>query len=205
MGFTGRGGRQQQWLTYRDREVYHNIVLKAPLFPLNCLMTQGVAYSRRGPAGDPTFDSAGFKNDVYAFFGSGTGLQELYLQPGKLTAEDWSVLAQAAQWSRANAPVLVDTHWVGGDPGRGEVYGYASWNPRHSIIMLRNPQDRPQAFRLDIGRALELPSDSPTSYLLKSPWHEHSASQTIPVKAGAPQTIQLLPFGILLFEATPES
>ena len=73
-------------LTYRDQETYQNIVRKARLFPLNSLMTQGVAYSRQGRAGDPTFDSAGFRDDVRAFFGSGTGLQELYIQPGKLTA-----------------------------------------------------------------------------------------------------------------------
>ena len=32
-------------------------------------------------------------DDVRAFFGSGTDLQELYIQPGKLTREDWQVLA----------------------------------------------------------------------------------------------------------------
>ncbi len=89
MGFAGKGPRQQQWLTYRDQETYHNVVRKASLFPLNSLMTQGVAYSRQGHAGDPTFNSAGFKDDVRAFFGSGTSLQELYIQPGKLTTEDW--------------------------------------------------------------------------------------------------------------------
>ena len=77
MGLAGKGGKQQQWLTYRDQETYRNIVCRGPLFPLNSLMTQGVAYSRRGTAGEPTFNSAGFKDDVRAFFGSGTGLQEL--------------------------------------------------------------------------------------------------------------------------------
>ena len=61
MGHAGKGSRQQQWLTYRDQEVYRNIVLKGPLFPLNSLMTQGVAYSRHGMAGDPTFNSAGLQ------------------------------------------------------------------------------------------------------------------------------------------------
>ena len=66
-------------------------------------MTQGVAYSRQGTAGDPSFNAAGFKDDVRAFFGSGTGLQELYIQPARLSPEDWHVLAEAAKWSRANA------------------------------------------------------------------------------------------------------
>ena len=133
MGFAGKGTRQQQWLTYRDQETYRNVVRKAPLFPLNSLMTQGVAYSRQGPAGDPTFDSAGFKDDVRAFFGSGTGLQELYIQPGKLSAADWRVPPRPGRWSRTNADALVDSHWIGGDPSRQEVYGYASWSPRKGI------------------------------------------------------------------------
>src|SRR5208337_3203570 len=157
MGFAGKGSKQQQWLTYRDQETYHNIVRKAALFPLNSLMTQGVAYSRQGSAGDPTFDSRGFRDDVRAFFGSGTGLQELYIQPSKLTAGDWLVLAEAAKWSRANADVLVDTHWIGGDPAKQEVYGYASWSPRKGILMLRNPDVQPREFALDVASAFELP------------------------------------------------
>ncbi len=149
MGLAGKGPKQQQWLTYRDQEVYRNIVRQSPLYPLNSLMTQGVAYSRHGSAGEPTFNSSGFKDDVRTFFGSGTGLQELYIQPDKLTDDDWRVLAEAAKWSRANADVLVDTHWIGGDPARLEVYGYASWSPRKGVVMLRNPDDREQTFRLE--------------------------------------------------------
>ncbi len=81
MGFAGPGSKQQQWLTYRDQETYRNIVCRGPLYPLNSLMTQGVAYSRQGSAGDPTFNSAGFKDDVHAFFGSGTGLQNSTFSP----------------------------------------------------------------------------------------------------------------------------
>ncbi len=153
MGLAGVGTKQQQWLTYRDQEIYRNIVCRAPLYPLNALMTQGVAYSRQGSAGEASFTSAGFRDDVRAFFGSGTGLQELYIQPGKLTDADWSVLAEAAKWSRANADVLVDTHWIGGDPSKLEVYGFASWSPRQGIVMLRNPDEQPHEFALDIGSA----------------------------------------------------
>ena len=82
---------------------------------------------------------------------------QLYIQPAKLIPDDWAVLAEAAKWSRANAGVLVDTHWLGGDPGKLEVYGYASWSPRKGVVMLRNPDDQPHDFALDIGAAFELP------------------------------------------------
>jgi hypothetical protein len=151
MGHAGKGSKQQQWLAYRDQETFRNIVRRGPLYPLNSLMTQGVAYSRHGLAGEPTFNSAGFREDVRAFFGRGTSLQKLYIQPGKRTAEDWRVLAEAAKWSRANADVLVDTPWVGGDPGKLEVYGYASWTRRKGIVMLRNPDDQPFPTTSDIA------------------------------------------------------
>lgn len=203
MGLAGKGSKQQQWLTYRDQETYKNIVGKGPLFPLSSLMTQGVAYSRHGSAGEPTFNSAGFKDDVRAFFGAGTSLQELYIQPGKLTAEDWSVLAEAAKWSRANADVLSDTHWISGDPAKLEAYGYASWSPRKGIVMLRNPDDRTREFTLEVGAAFELPVGARTSFALKSPWREDAAKPAQLVTAGKRLTFVLQPFEVLVFDAIP--
>jgi len=200
MGQAGKGSKQQQWLTYRDQEVYRNIVGKGPLFPLNSLMTQGVAYSRGGLAGDPTFNSAGFKDDVRSFFGSGTGLQELYIQPGKLTEEDWTVLADAAKWSRANTDVLVDTHWIGGDPSKLEIYGYASWSPRKGIIMLRNPGDQAQKFTLDVGAVFELTADAVQNFTLCSPWAEDTAKYELSAAAGRALMLALKPFEVLILE-----
>jgi hypothetical protein len=205
MGHAGKGTLQQQWLTYRDQEVYRNIVRKGPLYPLNSLMTQGVAYSRQGTAGDPTFNSAGFKDDVHAFFGSGTGLQELYIQPAKLTQEDWRVLAEAAKWSRANTDVLVDTHWIGGDPGKSQLYGYASWGARKGIVMLRNPDVQPHEFALDVAAAFELPLGAQTKYLLKSPWAEDASQPALRAEAGKPLRITLQPFEIVVLDALPSS
>ena len=203
MGLAGKGSHQQQWLTYRDQETYRNIVRRGRLFPLNSLMTQGVAYSRHGSAGDPSFNSAGFKDDVRAFFGSGTGLQELYIQPGKLSPEDWQALAEAAKWSRANAGVLVDTHWVGGDPAKLEVYGYASWRPRKGIVMLRNPDDRPQEMVLEPAAFFELPPGARTGFTLKSPWAEDARQPAIMVAAGSSARIKLQPFEVIVMEAAP--
>jgi hypothetical protein len=204
MGLAGPGSKQQQWLTYRDQETYRNIVCRGPLFPLNSLMTQGVAYSRQGSAGEPTFNAAGFQDDVHAFFGSGTGLQELYIQPGKLTDRDWTVLAKAAKWSRGNADVLVDTHWIGGDPSKLEVYGFASWSPRKGILMLRNPDQRPQQFSLDVGAAFELPTGAARRYTLKSPWATDVDKSPRNATAGTPVKIELRPFEVDVWDAIPE-
>ncbi|MCB1125150.1 MAG: enterotoxin [Verrucomicrobiae bacterium] len=199
MGLAGKGTRQQQWLTYRDQETYRNIVCKGPLYPLNSLMTQGVAYSRHGSAGDPTFDSAGFKDDVRAFFASGTGLQELYLQPDKLTVEDWRVLADAARWSREHADVLVDTHWIGGDPGKLQVYGWAAWSGERGTFSLRNPDDSVRPFEIDPADALELPAGAPRLFRLKSPWPEDAGKPALTAQAGTPLSLTLQPFEVRVY------
>ncbi len=204
MGLAGVGTLQQQWLTYRDQETYRNIVCRAPLYPLNSLMTQGVAYSRQGAAGEPTFNADGFRDDVRAFFGSGTGLQELYIQPGKLTDADWRVLAEAARWSRANADVLVDTHWIGGDPSQLEIYGYASWSPRKGIIILRNPDAQPHEYALDVGAAFELPGGAATTYTLRSPWSDDAGQPARTAAAGHPMRLELRPFEVLVLDADPQ-
>ena len=203
MGLAGKGPKQQQWLTYRDQETYRNIVGKGPLYPLNSLMTQGVAYSREGTAGEPSFNSAGFKDDVRAFFGSGTGLQELYIQPGKLTEADWKVLAEAAKWSRANASVLVDTHWIGGDPAKLEVYGYAAWTAAKATVMLRNPDDQPHTFALEVRSAFQLPPGAPGHYRLHSPWAEDAGQPALTAAAGEPLRIWLKPFEVAVWDAVP--
>jgi len=201
--FAGKGSPQERWLTYRDKETLKNIVRRGPLFPLNSLMTQGVMYARYGNAAHGGFNSAGLKQDIRAFFASGTGLQELYVMPGKLKPEDWAALAEAAKWSRANADVLVDTHWLGGDPAQAAVYGWASWTPRKGVVALRNPDDQPHTFELDVRQALELPAGAPERYRLKSPWAEDAAKPVLAADAGKGLVITLQPFEILVLEAEP--
>ena len=113
------------------------------------------------------------------------------------------MLAETANWARTNAAVLVDTHWIGGDPSKLEVGGYASWSPRKGILSLRNPDDQPHEFALDLESAFELPPGAPRSYRLKSPWAEAATRPTLTVEAGEPVTLTLQPFEVLVLEATP--
>ena len=141
--------------------------------------------------------------EIRSFFGTGTCLQELYIEPKRMTAETWDALAEAARWARANKDVLVDTHWIGGDPLKAEVYGFASWTPRKAVLTLRNPDDRPASFELDVSTAFELPEGSPQTYALKSPWKEDSGRPAISVTAGQKHRFELKPFEVLVFDATP--
>ncbi|GAA0921685.1 thermostable cytotonic enterotoxin Ast [Rothia nasimurium] len=199
---TGVGSKRERWITYRDRETFHNIVEKGPLFPLNSLMLHGIIYARenRKLNADPGHD---FANEVHSYFGSGTALQELYITPDLLTPQDWDTLAEAARWSRDNAGVLRDTHWVGGDPGRLDVYGWASWTPAKAILTLRNPSDKPQLAVIDLDRQLELPPGAKRRFQAHSPWKADAGQPALALDADKPQTITLQPFQVLTLELTP--
>ncbi len=195
----GWGSKRQQQITYRDNETYHNVVQRAPLYPINSLMTQGVMFANHGLPNE----AEGLVGDIRAFFASGTNCQELYLTPSLLDAQAWDALAEAATWSRGNADVLVDTHWIGGDPIKGDVYGWASWSKRKGIIGLRNPSDKLGRIAIDVGKAFELPQGAAPKYSLKSPWKSDAAAPTIELTAGEEHTFDLKPFEVLVFDATP--
>jgi hypothetical protein len=147
-------------------------------------------------------DDGSVRHEVRTFFGSGTSLQELYISPELLTPGMWDSIAVSAKWSRANADCLADSHWVGGDPLKLEVYGFAAWRPGKGVLTLRNPAEKPQSFRLDIGVAFELPPDARTSYVLRSPYRDQSV-QTLTTSPGQPQEIKLAPLEVLVFDARP--
>jgi len=200
----GVGTKRERWITYRDRETYHNIVEKGPLYPLNSLMLHGIIYAKenRRLNADPGHD---FANEVRSYFGTGTQLQEMYITPDLLTAQDWDVLAESARWSRANAGVLRDVHWVGGDPGRLDVYGWAAWTPAKAILTLRNPSDKPQLMVIDLARQLELPPGAVRRFSARSPWKEDGGKPATAFDADQPSTITLAPFQVLTLELTPDA
>jgi hypothetical protein len=200
-GFHGPGNGRQQWLTYRDMYCYRCIVQWGPLYPLNSLMLHGPCIGERTNPAKMDRDEKSVADEIWTFFGSGTNLQELYISPHLLTSTMWDELAAAAKWSRAGADVLVDTHWIGGDPGVGDVYGWASWNPRRGIIVLRNPSDKPAIYELKLARDLELPDQHLTDYRLKTP-RPGQRIDSLSAVSVEPLRIELQPFEVLVFEVT---
>jgi hypothetical protein len=197
--FAGVGTKRQQWMTYRDAQTYRNVVRGGPLYPLSSLMLHGIIYAAHAKDLD-TDPGNDFTSDVRAYFGTGTQLQEMYVTPSLLTPANWDALAEAATWARRNADVLVDTHWIGGDPAKLEVYGHAAWTPRLGIVVLRNPSDQPATFDLDVASALELPKNAAQTYRATSPWKEDAGHAAIDLRAGTAMTIALKPFQVLTLE-----
>jgi hypothetical protein len=201
--FAGVGSDRERWITYRDGDTYDEIVKAGKLYPLNSLMLHGIVFAQKAPhlSTDPGGD---FTNEVHSYFATGTQLQEMYITPSLMTSADWDTLAEAAKWSRANAAMLVDTHWVGGDPRWLEVYGWAAWSPQKATLTLRNPSAQPQDLAIDIGDAFELPSSSARAYVAHSPWAADRSQPSIELEAGKTHTFHLSPFQVLTLEAIPK-
>jgi hypothetical protein len=199
--FAGVGSNRQRWITYRDSQIYRRVVEDGPLFPMNSLMLHGMIFARYAErlGSDPGHD---FPDEVHSYFGTGTQLQEMYITPTLLSSADWDVLAETAKWSRANAQTLKDSHWIGGDPARLEVYGWAAWSPEKAIITLRNPSDQPQDFTANLAALLELPAGSASQFATRNPWKE-AGSEPASINVREAHTFHLQPFQVLTLELTP--
>jgi hypothetical protein len=201
--FSGVGTPRQRWITYRDAQTYKNIVQKGGLFPLNSLMLHGIVYAKQ--AKDLTTDPGNdFADEVHSYFGSGTQLQEMYITPALLTPANWDTLAAGARWSREHAATLKDVHWIGGDPDKLQVYGWAAWSPQLGILTLRNPSQTAQHFSVDIATVFELRSGAATTYKLHSVWSgakDWQPGVTRELRSGKPYEIELAPFEVLTLEA----
>ena len=210
-GVSGKGSDRQKWITYRDGEICHGVLDKSPLYPISSLMIHGVFVNRLPLFGNPydaslprpTYEASEIVAEIRSFFGTGTNLQELYIEPSLMTAETWDALAEAAKWSRANSDVFVDTHWIGGDPAKGEVYGWASWSSRKGMLTLRNPSDQPAKITLDIEEAFELPDGAPQQYSVRSPWKGDASDPAVEMSAGVGHEVALAPFEVLVWDAMP--
>lgn len=195
VSYSGTGSKRQQWMTYRDGLGYGIRTRRGPLFPFSSLKFQSVMCARLSLAAELNRDRKDLLDDIHMAAGSGTQLQEFFVTPTILEPWAWDAIAEAAGWVQQNADVLADSHGIGGDPAKGEVYGFASWSPRLGILVLRNPSDRPADFRIDLEQAFELPAGASRRYALRTRWGR---------AVGRPQTVSLAPFEVLVLEAAPE-
>jgi hypothetical protein len=204
---TGKGSKRQQWITYRDAEVYKNVVKRAPLYPLNSLMVTAFILAKTGYPQKPLLNPAvmdgkidEFKQDLAAFFGSGTNCQELYVSWELMKLQHWKTLADASKWSRANSQTLLDSHWVGGDPAKLQVYGYACWSPAKAILTLRNPDDKTRSIDINAQAVFELPEGIEQQYQMTSVLDNAPIARKLILDANRKVNIELAPFETIVFE-----
>jgi hypothetical protein len=202
LSYYGAGSSRQQWITYRDMTAYRVRISKAPLYPANSLKSQGVMYAQLGLAAEVSRDVHDLVDDIRMAAASGSQLQEFFVTPSMMSPEAWDAAVEAIRWMRENIDVLVDTHWIGGDPGDGEVYGYASWAPRKGILVFRNPSDEAGEVAIDLQEILELPEGAARRHRILPVWQKESRVEVI-VDAGQLHELRLAPFEVVVLEAVP--
>jgi hypothetical protein len=203
MGYIGKGCNREKWLTYRDGVSWKAIKDSGFAYPLNALMNHGIVYSDGHPFPKKALaGSKDLRNEVRSYFGGGYALQELYINPHILEKAHWDAIAEGALWAEKRAAILVDSHFIGGDPNNLEVYGFAAWQNNNGTITLRNPNDVPQTYNLNIASAFELPQDAIRGYRLKSPYPDQRINE-IDATSKASVDIELKPFEVLVFDAYP--
>jgi hypothetical protein len=168
--------------TYRDswlRQSWNDPARSVrPLIPIANLMTHGIIYSQSKPFSDFKDTLQDWSNYVVMYYARGTMVKEWYLTPGFLTddgyeGEDdfWKALGKATNWAVKNQGRLINTLYVGGDPGQGEIYGYISWVDGRALLIVRNP-DR-------ASQTLEVPFDEKV-YYRKGPGADYHARVVYP-------------------------
>ena len=175
-----QGSDRERWITYRDRLVYQNFVQNSPLCPINTLMNHGFILSRWG-AVSKDMNYEGIVRDMRLAFACGSGMVELY-NDYKLMNEInngalWKDLAECIAWQEANADVLPDIHWVGGNPWDGKqanIYGWAAWNAKKAVLTLRNPSASEQSITLTLREALDIPAYVKTSITLSDAFQQEA-------------------------------
>ena len=143
-------------MTYKDMVLYDDFRRHDVWFPMSHVMTHGIIKARLASVGADDDPLDVFANDVVLYFGRGVTMYEWYISPDMLQPDEWRILSQGLQWAKAHAPLLRHTYMVGGDPARGEAYGYVHLQGDSGILVIRNPQIHAQQIEITLDPALGL-------------------------------------------------
>ncbi len=132
--------RRDRAITYRDITLYNDFIKNDLWFPIANLMTHGIIKGELQKLGGESEPIDKFTDNAVLYFARGVAMYELYISPDILTDDEWDALAQALKWGKANFEIMKNTEMIGGDPAKGEPYGYAHFGENEAIIAVRNPE-----------------------------------------------------------------
>lgn len=149
MGYSGSGDDLDMCLTYRDARYRDLFEVRGLQFPAAHLYNHEPCYalrnrntSRKGK--EPvTFTDGRFRTYLKCCMMRGSGLAELYFSPAMMDGNKWKIAAEELAFAERNFDVLSSSRFFGGDPEKGEVYGYYAERKGSFALMLRNPAASP--------------------------------------------------------------
>ncbi|MCG8558016.1 MAG: hypothetical protein MJD61_22430 [Proteobacteria bacterium] len=192
-GDAASGSTRTEELVYRDGVYYELSVADHAQFPLNSIFNHE---PKKTSSGEP---ANVFRNYLYMHMSRGAMLVEYYLKTAALQASDWDALAETTKWAHEFTPAFARVRMHGGDPRKGQVYGYAGFSDRLAYVSFHNPAQTAQPYTLALDRSLGAPA-APTRFVLSSPVQGSLAGLPRCLMTGAPITLMLAPKEIRLLE-----
>lgn len=156
MGYEGEGGNLDQCLNYRDGKYLDFFERRQLQFPVAYIYNHEPCYAERNRNTAPTkfshkpvvYDYDEFERYLYMCLMRGTGFVELYFSPSMFDKERWRIAAKVLEWAEQNFEILNKSQYFGGEPSKGEVYGYYAYNGQKAFIAVRNPSNRERNYPL---------------------------------------------------------
>lgn len=200
-GYAGEGSNRQRWITYRDADVYKNVVKRSPLYPLNALQQMGIFICDLSVFGEFGMDEKDISDDIWSAIATGTAVQGLYINAYRMNTAAWDCLADAITWAKENESIMADTHWIGGDPAKGDIYGFAAWSPKKAILSLRNPSKVEKTFEVNVAQVFELPENVKNDYIFYDAKTCTTTGNKQPLTQDGTFHVTLKPLEVKVFDA----
>ena len=121
-------------------------------FPAGNLYNHEPCYAARNvdpkfPKKTVVYTDEQFKKYILCCLMRGSGLAELYFSPSMMDGDKWNIAARALEWAESRHGILKYSRFFGGDPAKGQPYGYYAENDGgDSVLMTRNPSSSAVVF-----------------------------------------------------------
>lgn len=152
--------RRDAAITYRDFVLYDDFKQKELWFPISHLMTHGIIKGNLQMLGGNEEPLDKFTDNAMLYVARGVSMYELYISPTILNNEEWEAISQSLKWAREHFETLSTTHMIGGNPTKGEPYGYIHFNGDEGIVALRNPYVDENSISVSLSRNFGLNPDA---------------------------------------------
>ena len=146
-------------------------------------------------------DEEAFRRGCWWMAARATLHHDWYVQPNDLTPAEWKVLAEPCKWAKRHERLFRFSRMFGGDPSKGEVYGFSAYDGGKAVLAIRNPTDEPRSIDGNLHDWLDLPDAVSDHTFGLDGVFGHTASLEGKRAAGATLHLELPPLGIAVFEA----
>ena len=188
-------------VTYKDFVLYDDFHNQDTWFPVGNLMTHGIIKGSLENVGGSDDPLDKFTDDAAFYFGRGVTMYELYISPDILNKGEWNALSKSLSWAKDRFNILNKTYMVGGDPTKGNAYGYVHFKGDSGIISIRNPQIEAQNITVKLDPALGINADA-NSLVLERTYPTRWVSPDL-YAAGATITLPLQGYEAAVYEVYP--